>query len=277
MITLLNKFDDHYIIKEQDIIDIAYSYIKANNLEGYLSDIYIDNNSNHLGHYNIRTKEIVLNDEKVIKFGYRLYDKLHDKYQIDEDNYTYFLNFYYMYIIYHELTHVSQRAKYEMNLGKEINIFNYMYELCSKLHRDDIIFYKTNHNLFPMEIDANNNGYLIAYNLMKYTKLPSKETKIMYEQYLFSLTCYYDKLMNSTLLPFNKSLKEKDDTYKIISPIEKLSRVSDNISLYEIFDIVRQINLSKLERLNLGLPIEVNEYDGLEKERKKILIKNNNF
>lgn len=257
MITLLNKFDDHYIVREKDIIEIAWSYIKANNLEGYLSDIRIDNESRHLGHYNTRTKEIVLNDEKVIKFGYRLYDKLHDKHEIGEDYYTYFLNFYYMYIIYHELTHVSQRAKYEMSLGKEKDMFNYLYELCSKLHNNNIFFYKANHDLFPMEIDANNNGYLTAYNLMNYTKLPGKEAKIMQLQYYFSLMFNYEKL----------------NTFRVTAPIELLAQENPIVNLYEIYDIARQTNLSRTERLNLGLPITSREFDSLEKEKQKILIK----
>ena len=259
MITLLNKFDDHYIIKEQDIIDIASSYIKANNLEGYLSDVIFDNNSKRLGNYNMRTKEIVLNDEKVIKLGYRLFDKLQEKYQLGEDYYTYFLNFYYLYIIYHELTHVSRRAKYENNLGKEINMFNYLYELCAKLHHKDLFFYKNkeNHDLFPMEIDANNNGFLIAYNLMNYTKLPSKEVKVMQLQYLFSLKMNYEKISN----------------FKITAPIEILADKNPNVNLYEIYDIARQTDLSRLERMNLGLPITPKEYEEVVKEEQKLLIK----
>ena len=259
MITLLNKFDDRYVIREQDIIEIAWSYIKANNLEGYLSDIKFDNDSKRLGKYNIKTKEIIFNDEKIIRLGYNLFDKLHKNYQIGEDYYAYFLNFYYLYIIYHELTHVSQRAKYEMSLGKENNIFNYLYEMCSILHDSDISFYKKkeNHDLFPMEIDANNNGYLIAYNLMNYTKLPGKEAQVMHLQYLFSLMFNY----------------EKENTFRITAPIEKLAEKKDYVNLYEIYDIARQTNLSKIERMNLGLPITPKEYDGLEKERVKILLK----
>lgn len=258
MITLLNKLDDKYVIKEDDIKEIALSYIKANNLEAYLSDIYTDNSSNHLGYYNFKTKEIVLNDKKVVEFGYRLFDKLQNKHQLGEDYYTYFLNFYYLYIIYHELMHVSQKAKYEMSHGKDNDIFNYLYELSYKLHNNDNFFYKTNHDLFPMEIDANNNGYLTAYNIMNYTKLPGKEARIMHLQYLFSLLVNY----------------EKTDDSKIISPIEKLALENDDVNLYEIFDIARRTNLSKIERLNLGLPISTKEYDGIVKEKGKILIKN---
>ena len=259
MITLLNKFDDRYIIKEQDIEEIGWAYIKSNNLDGYLKDIIFDNDSKRLGKYNIRTKEIVFNDEKVIRLGYRLFDKLREKHQIGDDYYAYFLNFYYLYILYHELTHVKRRAEYEMTLGKENNIFNYLYELCAKLHDNDIWFYKnkTNHDLFPMEIDANNNGYLIAYNLMNYTKLPGKEVKVMYLQYLFSLMMNYEKISDS----------------KISAPIEKLAEKNPNVNLYEIYDIARQTNLSKIERMNLGLPITVKEYESLIKEKQKTLIK----
>ena len=54
MITLLNKFDDNYVMKEKDILDVASSYISANNLEPFLSDVVFDPNSGHLGHYNLK-------------------------------------------------------------------------------------------------------------------------------------------------------------------------------------------------------------------------------
>jgi len=255
MITLLNKFDDNYIMKEKDILDVASAYISANNLESYLSDVVFNPNSSHLGHYNLKTKEIVLNDGKIVKFGYSLFDKLQNIHQIDEKYYTYFLNFYYLYIIYHELMHVSQRAKYELNATSE-NIFNYLYELCTKLHQSDQIFYKNNHDLFPMEIDANNNGYLTAYNLMNYTKLPSKEVSIMKLQYLFSLIFNYQK-----------------ENEKIIAPIEKLAKENSIIDLNQIVKLTNETSLSKIERMNLGLSISLKEYDSIQKEKQKILLK----
>lgn len=257
MITLLNKFDDNYIIKEKDILDVAASYVKDNNLEQYLSDIVFDPNNMHLGHYNLKTNKIVLNDEKIIKFGYKLFDKLQNRFEINENYYTYFLNFYYLYIIYHELVHVSQKARYESNINKKDDVFNYLFELCFSLHSNDNSFYKENHDFFPMEIDANNTGYLKAYTLMEYTKLPGKECKMMYLQYLHSLLNNYQKINNE----------------RIITPIDKLAMENGNVDINKIGELLNESKLSKIERMNLGLNITSKEYDSVIKEKTKCLIK----
>ena len=46
------------------------------------------------------------------------------------------------------------------------------------------------HDLFPMEIEANNEGLFKAYQLMTYTKLPGKETQLMHLDYLSNLLKY---------------------------------------------------------------------------------------
>ena len=48
MITLLNKFDDNYLIKEDDVYDIVFSYIKENNLTDELKDIVFSSSDNFL-------------------------------------------------------------------------------------------------------------------------------------------------------------------------------------------------------------------------------------
>ena len=119
MITLLNKFDDNYVIgKINDICDIVSPYIRQYNLGGYLKDISFNPESKYLAYYNIRTNRLFFNDEKIIRTGYRLFDQLRRKYQISEKYYTYFLNYFYLYIIYHELTHVYQKARDESTLNE---------------------------------------------------------------------------------------------------------------------------------------------------------------
>ena len=256
MIDVINKMNDHHIIEKDDILKIIADYISKNNLEKYLCDVVFSSETNHLAHYNISTNKVVLNDDRIINSCYKLFDGLQKIYQINEDNYAYFINFYYLYIIYHELTHVSQKAQYEKYCNK-YNVFNYLYELCIVLREDEINFYKENHDIFPMEIEANNNGYLKAYQLMNYTNVPIKEIKIMYLQYLFSLLYNYKKI----------------DAQKLQNPIELLSNENKLVSLRTIKNLLKKDELSKIERLNLGLPITLSEYKSIENKKYLNLIK----
>lgn len=255
MITLLNKFDDNYVIKPEDVYDIVNAYIRNNSLEPYLKDISFDPTNKNLADYNLKTNEIVFNDNKIILAGYSLYDELYSKYHINEEYYTYFLNFYYLFIIYHELVHVSQKAKYERDISKD-NIFNYLYELSNQLRRKDINLYYINHNLFPMEIEANNEGYLYALNLMNHTKLPRRECRVMQLKYLSSLSLNYRTIGN----------------LHIISPVEEFVGL-DNETMERINTLFSNTRLSKNERMNLGLFITLKEYKSIMNEKRKCLIR----
>ena len=37
MITLLNRFDDNYVIRKEDVLDLTAKYIRDNNLSGLVS------------------------------------------------------------------------------------------------------------------------------------------------------------------------------------------------------------------------------------------------
>ena len=249
MITLLNKIDNTYVIEKKDILRIISSYIAKNNLQSYLFDVRFLSNSNNLGSYNTLTNVMILNDNRIIKSCYHVSDCLAKKYKISEDYYTYLINYYYLYILFHELEHVKQKASYE-NASRSV-LFNSLYELCRELQRNDLKFYNQNHDLFPMEIEANNNGYLKAYHIISRTKLPKRELNILKRQYLFSLLNNYEK---------NK--------YQIIAPIDKLTEYN-NTSIFNTTKILQESDLSKIERLNLGLGITSLEYDSI----KKILTK----
>ena len=253
MITLLNKFDDNYVLEKKDIYDIASTYIKENKIESCLKDIVFTNDKSVRAIYNISKNVITINDKKIIESCYRLFDGIQKIYKIDEEYYCYFLNFYYLYIIYHELMHVNQKAKYEK---KDNELFNYLYELCLILLHNNRTFYKRNHDIFPMEIEANNFGFLTAYNLMNYTKLPMKETRVMHLQYLFSLLLNYEKNNN-----------------QIKSPIELLREGNNIVDINLINVLLDKQKLSKLERMNLGLPINLKEYDSIDYEKYKSLVK----
>ena len=257
MITLLNKFDENYLIHEEDVLKITMHFIKDNNLELFLNDLVFDDSVDVLAAYNVNKNNIVVNNEKVWKACYKWADKFKDKYKIDNKYYSYILNFYYLYILFHELTHAMQKKNHDMLTSKTSSVYLFLYELCDKLHVNNQAFYDKNHNLFPMEIDANNNGLLRAYNLMTYTKLPRKEAKLLYLQYINSLLSNYEKV--------NK--------YRILTPLDKLYKEDENINIDLIYQLFDDNNLSKIERLNLGLDITPFEYNNLQKGKLRILIK----
>lgn len=248
MITLLNKFDDGYEIKEKDIVDIIYQYIRDNKLEPYLSDVLFNRDSTRLGRYIEKDKVIELNDERIKKLAHYLYNVLRLKYQIDKKYYSYFLNFCYLCIVYHDLIHVSQRAKYEEN-SKDM-LFNYLYETSLRLRKDKD-FYHEHQKLFPMEIDANNRSYFMAYKLIQCTKLPNKENRVLYYNYLVKLLQNYEKTDSG-----------------IISPIRKLSYDSSIVDVDKIGELLSNNNLPKIDRINYGLDIEGREYDFVDIRRK---------
>ncbi len=257
MITLLNKLDDEYIMQEKDILEMGASFIKSNNIEPWLKDIAFDPNIPHIGHYDVPNKRIVINEGKIVKQGYKMFDSLQEKYKIDERDYTYFLNFYYLWAIYHELIYVKERATFEMNMDKEDDIFVYLYRLCRDLHHEKLNYQET-HEYYPTEIYARNNAYLAAYNIMKYTKLPGREAKVMYLQYLNSLMQNYDRTPK-----------------RVISPIEKLAKEHEKVDFYEIFDLLSQSKLPKIDRFNLGLIVSPKEYESIEttKQKQKIILR----
>ena len=248
MITLLNKFDDQYKIKEKDILDIAWSIIKENKLEEYLTDIRFNPDSPHIGDYSEKKKIITLNDQRIYTTVNELYKRLLIKHQIDDIYYTYFWNFYYLFIIFHEVEHVNQRAIYESGDGNKLS--DLLYEKSISIKNKDNNLYKENHDLFPVEIEANNIGYLNAYKLMSHTKLPKREQRIMHLEYLKALLHNYQKT--------NK---------RIITPMDKFSMLTSEININEINELLNNTRLSKIERMNHGLDINPSEYDSILKLR----------
>ena len=90
------------------------------------------------------------------------------------------------------------------------NVYLFLYELCEKLERENQSFYDKNHDLFPMEIEANNNGLLKSYYLLSHTNLPKREKRILYLQYIISLLSNYEKTSNNFIsTPLDKLYKEE--------------------------------------------------------------------
>ena len=257
MSSLLSKFNDNYVINLDDVYEIALNYIKVNHLELFLNDIDFDDNREELAFYNPKECNIILNNKKTWETCYKWTDKFMELYHVDNKYYSYILNFYYLYVLFHEMTHANQKMNHDQLTSKTSNVYLFLYELCEKLHLDSQEFYDNNHDLFPMEIEANNNGLLKAYNIISHTKLPKKESRILYLQYIKSLLTNY----------------EKENKYHILTPLDKLYKEENRINMKMINELFDKANLTLIERLNLGLNITPKEYNHLQKEKLRILIK----
>ena len=81
-----------------------------------------------------------------------------------------------------------QKKKHDALSLTTNKVYVFLYELNDDLMNRNKDLYTRCHDLFPMEIEANNTGLLQSYNLMSHTKLPNREKKIMHLQ--LYLLCY---------------------------------------------------------------------------------------
>ncbi len=251
MITLLNKFDDGYVMNKEDIKKVFLEKIREYNLEDYYKDIKFEMISDYMAYYSTGDGLIHFDDKKVNRVAYDYCDNLISWYNADEDYYTYYLNFYFLYFIYHEIRHLLQL---KMRKNDSFASNNYLYDVCHDLRKNKN-FYKENHNSFPMEIDAANFGLLKAFEILSHTKMIPRERRILQAEYLSSLHYRYALTDEGT----------------VKSPVEMLALKSDLVDLGMINNISSHNHLSKMDRVNLGLPITVSEYNELKNKEEKVL------
>ena len=254
---LIDKINNNYILNHYDILRIARAFINENNLSFILNDVIPDDTIDYIASYDLANRIIRINYDEVNKYVNDWSNSLLTMYKIDYKYYNYFINFYYLYIIFHELTHVIQRKNHDF-ITRDINdLYLFLYELSNYILSTDSELYNNYHSIIPTEIEANNNGLLKSYNFMSHTNLPNKEKRVMHIQYLYSLLNNYEKVSRR----------------KIISPINKLYNTNQRINIDMINNMLQESNLSKIERLNLGLSITPREFNSLQKEKYRLLIK----
>lgn len=254
---LINKFNNYYVMNQDDILNITSKFITEYRLEEFLCDIKFNDSLGELAVYNPSKSIIYINMQRLWNACYKWSNKLQVTYKIDNCNYSYLLNYYCLYILFHEITHAIQKQKHDKYVNNTNSVYIFLYELCEILELDNKELYDKYHDLFPMEIEANNNGLLKAYNFMSHTNLPSREKRILNLQYINSLLSNY----------------EKDNKSRIITPFSKLYNVESRINIDKLNELIEEISLDKIDRLNLGLVITNQEYKGLQKEKYILLIK----
>ena len=256
MNSLINKFNNYHVMDSDDILDITSRIISEYHLEEYLKDIKFNDDLDEIAVYGQTSCIIYINMKRLWTACYNWANKLQAKYKIDDRNYSYLLNYYCLYILFHEITHAVQKKKHDKLCNDTNSAYIFLYELCELLEREEKELYENHHDLFPMEIEANNNGLLKSYNFISHTNLPNREKRILHSQYLTSLIMNYDISDKAITTPFNK-----------------LYNLESRINILKLNELLEESPLDKIERLNLGLDITRGEYKSLQKEKVRLLIK----
>ena len=245
---LIEAINNKEIINEDIVLELVLQYIEQNNLDDYLNDFRYHYKSCD---YIICDKLITFNEDITLDLANKLYNYLNNNYGIDEEYKSYVINFFYLFQVYHELTHPFQHKRDD---GGYKRSYSYLDKLSHDLMRKNIDYYKTDegHNLFPTEIEADNIGFSTSYKILKKTNIPKRELKILYGYFLGIMLYDYQVVFN-----------EK----RIISPIEKLSNSIDNINMNKLMEITEEDKLNFLERIKFGLPITFDEYKYLFTKR----------
>ena len=97
MITLLNKFDDHYVMKENDILETVYHYIVENGLELFIRDVSFNDKLDTIARYSDFKNIIEINMQKLMDVCNMWATKLQKTFHIDNNNYSYLLNYYILF------------------------------------------------------------------------------------------------------------------------------------------------------------------------------------
>ena len=153
MITLLNKFDEEYTIKKDDILEISAKYAKENKVEPYLNDILFTNNG-IISSYNEKDKIITFNPKNILEECKKLLEELRKNHQIDDKYYYYYINYYYLHYIYKELTHLSQKKALD---EKDKELYRYLIKASNKFKENKPHIYKKIPELAPKEREAKKN------------------------------------------------------------------------------------------------------------------------
>lgn len=241
---ILSKIKRHKLIDEKDMREIAFSFCRDNNCSFYLKNVVFDPKLDCLGFYDHNSKTIYLSPqlmEDIVNKRIKIEKKYID---IPNESIPLITNFYKLYMIFHELRHVICRCYKETGNISEQALPIFLYDLSRDIHVSFPELYKSHHNLFPSEVDANGYGFLYAYEFITRVKLSSKEKNLL----LF--------LLYKVVLA---EYKKVDGHH--ISPIERLKLKTTFIDLDKVESLIKEKGLSLKTCLLSGLPLTEEQFE----------------
>jgi len=255
---IIDKINNLGIIDQDDYLNIGYLHCKRNRNLRILKDIKFDDTVDYIGAYHPDCQDIIFSFPKIVNSVEQAIEKQNKIIKLSKEDEIYLRNFYYLYVLFHELRHVEQHYDHDYNSLTTDPLVLYLYELCDELERNKKTLYDEFHDLFPTEIDANYHGFIDSLNLISRTIAPPRIKNIM----LYTT-------LKSPILNYSR-VKKRD----ISSPFDKLLALDTSINTEIMDKFLTDKNLDLEEKISYGLNISLVDYYKyylrLEKVRKLI-------
>ncbi len=252
METIVKKINKNEIIDQEDFRNLALFFCEDKGFPYLLKDVSFDDTFYDIAAYRPRSRVLVFNFDKVEDLAIKSTKSLQDIYDIPDESLNPFLNFNLLYVIYHELRHIEQDYDRDCNVNNN-PAFSYLYDISTIAGRDQAIYTKF-HDLFPIEIDANNYGFIYSYLMLLKSDISLRQKKIFLLQVYNSILHQY-KLENK----------------KLVSPIEMFSEKVGCINLEYLFRLIKKSKIDSCDKLIHGLPVSKYEHYKLYVKKNKTL------
>ncbi len=160
----------------------------------------------------------------------------------------YLVLFYALHILFHELRHIYQQSFDKEEKDKIKKIAYYCYSISYYIKNKDHDNYTENHELFPIEMDADFHSLCKLYSIFDDIDILSlKNNYALLDYYIIDILSRYD-----LGTPINNIITEST-VFDIINPIYQ-----------ELLTYLKEAQLDLSERIQLGLPITQDEYQFID-------------
>lgn len=232
---ILNKKE---LITKDELIDFMVDYIFENNLDNYVDGITMKTGYNSYGMFFRYKKSININYDKLIIYLMNYFKNFNEKYY-------YAINTSIITTAIHELKHVEQ-LKITREFLKDPKIIKILKESYIKTNTP---LYKTNHDDFIIEYNAD---IAAQFELIDILEKQNINRLIDTTEFL-----YY------TLM--NKFINRKEG---VLSPLEYFLKLDNEFNYSNVYS-EQFSNISELDKILYGLPLEGKNYQKILELRKQ--------
>ena len=241
-------------LNKDDIRRICYIIIKKMKYEKMVRRILFEKRNQKFDDVaSFDGEDLIFYIDSNIELANKNYQDLLNKNMVIKGGLISYYNFEILNTIFHEFAHIRQDYLICRRVNnKEAEIYNICYKIVEKIKG----FYQDNYEILLTEINAFNDGMLKSFNIYKNAPLDAvcKNDKEIYAKLLLNeiLSNYYAN--NNQIFSSSEILIETLKYYNYDECREQIDRLES---------IVYQNNFSLYDRVKLGLPITLKEYQYL--------------